>query len=329
VPDVPIAPGDAGHVALFYQTEQDYLTAILAFLRDGLQAGHAAFVAVPGRKVGLLRDALGAEADSVAFADMTEMGRNPAWIIPRMQAFISGSDGRRVRCVGEPIWATRSAGELREATRQEALINLAFGRAAATILCPYDTGELSASVLADAERTHPALQHSGVARPSMAYGRPAELPSDFSGPLPPPPAQAESFTYRTDLSRVRALVGALASRAGLPPRRTVDLVLAVSEVAANTIRHTAGEGALRIWHDPREIVCELSDHGHIKEPLAGRLRPPPGTAGGHGLWIVHQACDLVELRSGDHGTTIRLHMSLPAPANGQPPCPRNGRDVLS
>jgi anti-sigma regulatory factor (Ser/Thr protein kinase) len=327
VPDVPVTSGDAWHIALFYQAEQDYLTAILAFLRDGLRAGSATFVAVPGEKVGLLRDALGAEADSVAFADMTEMGRNPAWIIPRVQDFISASEGRRVRYVGEPIWATRSAGELREATRHEALINLAFGRVAATILCPYDTGQLSASVLADAERTHPALQHSGEVRPSMAYSGPAELPSEVNGPLPPPPAQAEPVIYRTDLSRVRALVGARASEAGLPPYRIADLVLAVSEVAANTVQHTAGEGTLRIWHDPGEIVCELSDHGHIKEPLAGRLRPPSGTAGGHGLWIVHQACDLVELRSGDDGTAIRLHMGLPAPADGQPSRPRSGRDV--
>jgi hypothetical protein len=32
--------------------------------------------------------------------------------------------------------------------------------------------------------------------------------------------------------------------------------------------------------------------------------------GGHGLWLVHQVCDLVEIRSGDAGTTIRLHMNL-------------------
>ena len=30
----------------------------------------------------------------------------------------------------------------------------------------------------------------------------------------------------------------------------------------------------------------------------------------HGLLIVHQVCDLVELRSGPGGTAIRLHMRL-------------------
>ncbi len=33
--------------------------------------------------------------------------------------------------------------------------------------------------------------------------------------------------------------------------------------------------------------------------------------GGHGLWIVNQVCDQVEMRSDETGTTIRLHMDLP------------------
>jgi hypothetical protein len=35
--------------------------------------------------------------------------------------------------------------------------------------------------------------------------------------------------------------------------------------------------------------------------------------GGHGLWLVNQVCDLVEMRSDDSGTTIRLHMDLRSP----------------
>ena len=33
--------------------------------------------------------------------------------------------------------------------------------------------------------------------------------------------------------------------------------------------------------------------------------------GGHGLWLVYQICDQVELASGADGTTIRMHMSVP------------------
>ena len=129
-------------------------------------------------------------------------------------------------------------------------------------------------------------------------------------PLPPPADLAVSHTYRTDLSKVRALVRQQASAAGLTESRASDLVLAVSEVAANTLRHTASSGTLTIWHDQDEIVCEIRDEGMITDPLAGQRRPAADALGGHGLWLVHQVCDLVELRSDATGTTIRMHMKI-------------------
>ncbi|HSZ40205.1 MAG TPA: ATP-binding protein [Trebonia sp.] len=118
------------------------------------------------------------------------------------------------------------------------------------------------------------------------------------------------FTYRTDLSAVRALVFKRAREAGLPDTRITDLVLAVSEVAANTLRHTRSHGTLSIWHDEREIVCEIRDEGLIADPLAGQRRPAPDATGGHGLWLVRQVCDRVEIKSDTAGTTVRMHMSL-------------------
>jgi hypothetical protein len=38
---------------------------------------------------------------------------------------------------------------------------------------------------------------------------------------------------------------------------------------------------------------------------------PPRTADrGRGLWLVNQLCDLVELRSDEEETVVRLHMTL-------------------
>ena len=64
-------------------------------------------------------------------------------------------------------------------------------------------------------------------------------------------------------------------------------------------------------HDAYEIVCQLHDEGKITDPLAGRA-PSLDANGGHGLWIVNEVCDQVDLRSDETGTTIRLHMALPA-----------------
>jgi anti-sigma regulatory factor (Ser/Thr protein kinase) len=130
-------------------------------------------------------------------------------------------------------------------------------------------------------------------------------------PLPPPPPGAMSYRYTTDLAAVRAVVYRYAIAAGLPESRAIDLVLAVSEVAANTVRHAKSPGSLKIWYDPEEIVCQIQDDGIITDPLAGRRQPSLEAMGGHGLWIVNQVCDEVEMRSDETGTTIRLHMRLP------------------
>ena len=120
-----------------------------------------------------------------------------------------------------------------------------------------------------------------------------------------------SYRYTTDLAAVRAVVYRYAMQAGLPEFRAINLVLAVSEVAANTVRHAKSPGSLKIWYDTEEIVCQIQDDGIITNPLAGRRRPSLEAMGGHGLWIVNQVCDEVEMRSDETGTTIRLHMELP------------------
>ena len=120
-----------------------------------------------------------------------------------------------------------------------------------------------------------------------------------------------SYQYTTDLAAVRAVVYRYAMQAGLPESRAIDLVLAVSEVAANTVRHAQSPGSLKIWYDTEEIVCQIQDEGTITDPLAGRRQPSLEAGGGHGLWIVNQVCDAVEMHSDETGTTIRLHMDLP------------------
>jgi anti-sigma regulatory factor (Ser/Thr protein kinase) len=139
-----------------------------------------------------------------------------------------------------------------------------------------------------------------------------------------PPDPLLYHAYRSDLSQVRALVLRHAREAGLAEDRASDLVLAVSEVAANTLRHTRSSGTLAIWHDANEVVCEIRDEGVLTDPLAGQRKPPADASGGHGLWIVHQVCDRVELTSDASGTTVRMHMALRRPSGTAAPAPPPG-----
>jgi anti-sigma regulatory factor (Ser/Thr protein kinase) len=112
------------------------------------------------------------------------------------------------------------------------------------------------------------------------------------------------------LTGLRELVAGHAAAAGLDPARTADLVLAVDEVAGNSLRHGGGRGTLRIWREEGSLVCEVRDAGRIEDPLAGRERPVPDRDGGRGLWMVNQLCDLVQLRSFPNGAVVRLHLYL-------------------
>jgi anti-sigma regulatory factor (Ser/Thr protein kinase) len=139
--------------------------------------------------------------------------------------------------------------------------------------------------------------------------RPGPLKPWADGPLSRPPDDAEVLRYRASLAVVRQFTSARARRAGLPPRRVNDLVIAVAELAANTLAHTSGPGTLTLWVTDDEVICQVQDQGQIIDPLAGRVLPAPDAdGGGRGLWVVHQVCDLVEIRTGTAGTTIRVHM---------------------
>jgi anti-sigma regulatory factor (Ser/Thr protein kinase) len=130
--------------------------------------------------------------------------------------------------------------------------------------------------------------------------------------LSTPPDDARVLRYHADLASVRAFAAAATRQAGLLPGRARDFVIAVSELAANTLAHTKGPGTLTVWSTRHELIGQVRDTGHITSPLPCQVRP--GTAG-HGLWVVRQVCDRVQIRTGPNGTVIEICMRLsPSPA---------------
>jgi anti-sigma regulatory factor (Ser/Thr protein kinase) len=303
-------PGLLRHIAFFYRDPAEYRARILGFARAGLARGEPLFIALPGEAARAVAGQLAAEPGELLWSDNTDMARNPARIIPEVQAFLDQHAGRRVRVVGEPGWPGRSSAEFREVIRHEALVNMAFSRAPATFMCPYDATRLTAAAISGAEHTHPEhLVGDGRVTAAEGPAAPGQVPPESDGPLPPAPAGVETLDYETDLAPVRRLVEGHARRSGLAPERVGDLVLAANEIAANTLGHTTSGGLLQVWHDEAEVLCQVHDQGWITDPLAGRVKQPPDGRG-HGLFLVNQVCDLVELRTGRGGTTVRMHMSL-------------------
>ncbi|MCD0485195.1 sensor histidine kinase [Streptacidiphilus sp. ASG 303] len=310
---VDAAPERTGfaHPALFYRDQEDFLAGVGGFVREGLEAGEPVLVAVPGPRLGPLRERLGDCAAGVSFADMAELGRNPGRILAALREFADAGGAGRTRMVGEPIWASRSPAEVREATRHEALINLAFRDRPVSVLCPYDTDGLEPYVIEDALRTHPEVIRDGLPAPSAEFADPAEVCADCDTVLAEP-AAAEELSYASGgLAEVRRWLDERLAATGLDRQRRGDLVLAVGEAAGNSVVHGGGRGVLRVWPQAGSVVAEVRDAGRLADLLAGRRRPGVATAdGGRGLWMIHQLCDLVEVRSDDRGLTLRLHVDV-------------------
>ena len=300
------------HKAHFYEGIDGFMQSMLPFVRDGVAAGEPVLVAVDRNKIELLREGLGEDADAVEFEEMRGLGRNPGCIIPAWRRFVeeNAGGGRRLRGIGEPIWASRSADEIAECHQHEALLNVAFDEGPAwTLVCPYDVAALPPEVVDKARRTHPIVGENGVTKRSRDYRNPRIDP--LGGDFPPPPPRHDEVRFTIgELAQVRSMATAWARVAGLDRDRAADLVLAVNELAANSVRHGGGRGVLRSWRTPEALVCEVRDAGRIDDPLAGRGLPDDSHQSSRGLWLVNQLCDLVQLRSLRDGVTVRLHMSI-------------------
>ncbi|MDE3086925.1 MAG: sensor histidine kinase [Acidobacteriota bacterium] len=301
--------GQAGfrHEAFFYSGADDFVGGTVSFVEEGLRAGQPVMVALVPEKLELLRGALGDDAARVLFADMLELGRNPARIIPAWRRFVEEHGGHAtLRGIGEPIWAARDEDELVECQRHEALLNMAFdGGRPWSLLCPYDAGALGAEVLHEARRSHPYLAERHGVSASAEY---VASPAVFDGPLPEPALVDGELAFDGDTLRHARAVVSLWAAGVLGAPRAGDLVLAVHEVAANSVRHGGGSGTLRYWRAGASAVVEVRDAGRFEKPLAGREMAPPGDEKGRGLWLAQQLCDLVQLRSSPQGSAVRLHV---------------------
>jgi anti-sigma regulatory factor (Ser/Thr protein kinase) len=301
------------HALLLWKSEAEFISATTSFVRDGLARGEPVLVATVPQRLAALRESLGTSARRVRFVDMTQLGANPARIIPAWLDFLFACGGRPARGVGEPLWAGRRPAETSECQLHEALLNLAVDSGTPfELLCPYDVSGLSAEVIAEAYRSHSlVVSADGVLAPTGGTDDQAHALDVFTHPLPRPPAHAEARAFASvDLRSVRTRVERRAVSAGVDRDRAADLGLAAYELCANSVKHGGGRGSMSIWRTVDALLVQVDDSGRCDDPLVGR-RPVDGAdSSGRGLWMVNQLCDLVQLRSGASGTTARLHTWL-------------------
>jgi hypothetical protein len=297
------------HEAFLWHDAVDFTASMVPFLEEGLDVGEPMMVAVIPEHMRWLQDALGHRAQQIEFVDMSELGRNPARIIPAWQQFLDSHSGkgRPVRGIGEPIWPGRRPEELLECQLHEALLNVAVDpELPFWLICPYDAEELSPAVVEEAYRSHPVIVEAGSYQGSARYLGRAHVDSMFSSELSElaEPVRTAHFTTQ-DVGRLTPYLKLEFYVAGLAEERAADLAEVVHRLAVSSIHRGSSGGTVRLWNQPDAVVGEVVDDTVVEDLLLGRR--VPFEEDHDALWVANQLCDLVQLRSTDAGTAVRVH----------------------
>jgi anti-sigma regulatory factor (Ser/Thr protein kinase) len=242
---------------------------------------------------------------------MAVLGHNPARIIPAWRQFVDDNVGygRPLRGIGEPIWAGRRASELLECQFHEALLNVALdANTPLWLRCPYDIRALAPDVITEARRSHPHTSGRDDQSGSGIYGGSAHPERLFSGELDEPRAEPDVLEFdAASRDSVGQFVIRRALRAGLPAARTADLALAISELARDSTSDRQAHGVLRVWRDDSSFVCEVADGRPTRDLLVGRVAPgQSASADRQSAWLANRLCDLVQIRSHETGSVVRV-----------------------
>ena len=131
-------------------------------------------------------------------------------------------------------------------------------------------------------------------------------------------------SWAATLSALREEVLASALAAGLSRDRSIDVLLAAHELAANVIRHGSGGGRLCMRVSARALSCQVSDARAVAAaPGLGGQRQADGPVTapapaawpvehGHGLWLVRRTADQVQVTAGPAGSVVFMTFNLPA-----------------
>jgi hypothetical protein len=298
------------HEALLWQGRDDFLAGVLPIITEGLDDGEAVMVMLTPEHLGWVRAELGSRADDVDLVDMVGLGRNPARIIPAWLDFLEHScgPGRPARGIGEPVWPGRRAEELAEAQLHEALLNLAVDpHLPFWLVCPYDVEHLDGEVLADVDLSHPAIATASSYEGSASYRGKDHARELFTADLPALDAPtSDVWVTELTLSTAAEEVTLQAIAADLLSDTVVDLTDVVRELVVEGLGRGSAGVRVRLWDQDEALVCEITDRSVIDDFLVGRR--PPSTSGCEPLWFANQVFDLVQVRSGGSGTSVRLHV---------------------
>ncbi len=296
-------PASLRHSAYVYDDVDEYVSRSVAFLKEGLATSEGCIVAQTRSRLAMTRDALGPDADRVAFVDVGSTYTRPARTLASYHGALLGQlrKARSVRAVADVQFSPWRE-DWDEWMAYEALTNLAYSHLPGWVLCTYDANRLPDSVVDDVCSTHPEMLAEGWVA-SGCFEDPRDVVRRLT-PEPEPLPELRSFSVGEDLEVFRETLARELVAEKVPEAKAVEMLVAGTEIAANAMRHGDGIAQVRVGSAHGRFVCEVIDCGSgFDDPAAGYLAPRAGI--GAGLWIARQLTWRVESFKSARGFTVR------------------------
>ena len=117
------------------------------------------------------------------------------------------------------------------------------------------------------------------------------------------------------LSSLRRTLRRWLEALGATEMEAYDVLVAVTEAAANAVEHAYGPGDASF-----DVEATVSDEGEVCMVVRdqGRWRPPRGHNRGRGTLLMQEMMDHFEVATGDDGTEVRMRRRLEKPRQGAP-----------
>jgi len=293
------------HNALVYESTDEYLARAVPFLKAGIEAGEGAVVAHTKPGLAMMREALGPEAARVTFVDVSGAYTRPARTLAAYHEVYVEQLRKTptLRAVADVQFGP-DPNEWDLWTGYEAVFNRSFGHLPAWVLCSYDANGTPDPIIEGVWQTHPEVVAGDSWNSSDLYEDPDQLLRRIT-PAPDPLTGLRAIPFGRGAEDLREQLARELASDTLSEAQTLDLLLAVTEIANNAMQHGGGIQEVRVGRAGGRFVCEIVDRGDgFDDPAAGYLAPRAGI--GTGLWVARQLTWRIEFFHSPTGFTTRI-----------------------
>jgi len=292
------------HNALVYESDDEYVTRSVAFLRAGLERGEGGVVANTRSGLAVIREALGSEAAGVTFVDVGAAYTRPARTLAAYHQVYAEElkKAASVRVVADVQFGPDPA-EWNIWMGYEAALTRCFAHLPTWVMCTYNANGLPDPILEAVWRTHTDVLAGDGWTESRQFENPTELLREVTRE-PEPLTELRSIPCGRDAEAFRERLAHELGAEKVPEAKALDMLIAGTEIFANAEGHGGGVEAVRVGRAKGRFVCEVVDRGSgFDDPAAGYLAPREGV--GTGLWIARRLTWELEFFGSPQGFTAR------------------------